>query len=278
MIMRLVGCILLLFCSVCNLLAEKFVGKVLSEEDKTPVVYAHILHGGTTFGVFTDENGTFEFESDICEPMDTIQFTCVGYETISVCFQSLQKNTVVYMKQEVFQLDDVSILGGNYKIKTKKGLGMRIPGGAGELNNVIDSLRGFSELGTVFNLKKPFQIENVLFQVTKAGHSDSYFRLNVYTLMNDSVFEIKNTMNEIVKIEKGRNNVLYKFPIHVSEPLTGKVYISFELVKFSDLGESDKIVIPAYLGASFVKVYNSQKFVSHPISLGLKIEGKELQR
>lgn len=274
--MRLVIYLLFLFCTIENLSAEKVVGNVISQIDKTPIMYAHILCEGYAIGVLTDENGRFEITHDICIPTDTLQISCVGYETQYICYSELLNNTTICLKPVTIQLDEVLVLG-NYKSKTKKGIGMRVPGGSGELNNVIDSLRGFSELGTLFNLKKPFLIENILFKVTRSGESDSYFRLNIYEIKDDSIFCLKNTLNEIVKIEKNKNNFLYRIPIHISEPLKGKIYISFEIIKFSEKEKDNKIIIPAYLGSSFVKIYRDQKFISHPISLGIKIEGKELQ-
>lgn len=268
--------VLFLFCTITNLSAEKVVGNIISQIDKTPVMYAHILCGGHAIGVLTDENGRFEIDPGVCMPTDTLQISCVGYETQHICFSELLNDTPICLKPVTIQLDEVVVLG-NHKSKIKKGIGMRIPGGSGELNNVIDSLRGFSELGTVFNLKKPFIIENILFKITKSGQSDSYFRLNIYEIKNDSTFCLKNAVNEIVKIERNKKDFVYKFPIHIAEPLIGKIYISFEIIKFSEIEEDNKIVIPGYLGSSFVKIYRDQKFISHPISLGLKIEGKELQ-
>lgn len=274
--MKLAIYLLFLFCTIDNVFAEKMVGTVISQMDNTPVMYAHILCKGYAIGVLTDENGRFEIHNDICMPTDTLQISCVGYETKQICYNDLLNNTTIRLKPITIQLDEILVVG-NYKYKTKKGIGMRIPGGSGELNNTIDSLRGFSELGTLFNLKKPFLIENILFKVTKGGQTNSYFRLNVYEVTSDSIFCLKNTRNDIITIEKGKNNTLYKIPIHIPEPLTGKVYVSFEIIKFSKEEKDNKIIIPAYLGSSFVKIYRDQKFISHSISLGLKIEGKELQ-
>ena len=273
--MRLVVYLLFLFCTIENLSAEKVVGNVISQIDKTPIMYAHIFCEGYAIGVLTDKNGRFEINHDICVPTDTLQISCVGYETQYICYSELLNNTTICLKPVTIQLDEVVVLG-NHKYKIKKGIGVRIPGGSGELNNVIDSLRGFSELGTVFNFKKPFIIENILFKITKSGPSDSYFRLNIYEIKNDSTFYLKNTVNEIVKIERNKKDFLYKFPIHTAEALTGKIYVSFEIIKFSEAEKDNKIIIPAYLGSSFVKVYRDQKFISHPISLGLKVNGKEL--
>lgn len=274
--MKLIVYTLFLFCTIANLSAEKVVGNIISLIDNCPVMYAHILYGGHAIGVLTDENGRFEIDTDVCMHADTLQISCVGYETQYICFSELLSNTTICLKPVTIQLDEVVVLG-NHKSKIKKGIGMRIPGGSGELNSVIDSLRGFSELGTVFNLKKPFKIENVLFKITKSGQSDTYYRLNIYEIKNDSTLCLKNTVNEIVKIERNKKDFVYKFPIHITETLIGKVYVSFEIIRFSETEEDNKIIIPAYLGSSFVKRYIDQKFISHPISLGLKIEGKELQ-
>ena len=84
--MRLVVYLLFLFCTIENLSAEKVVGNVISQIDKTPIMYAHIFCEGYAIGVLTDKNGRFEINHDICVPTDTLQISCVGYETQYICY------------------------------------------------------------------------------------------------------------------------------------------------------------------------------------------------
>jgi len=92
---------------VCTYLIE---GKVLDAETKSPISYVNVkVSGEDKYGV-TDEKGRFTIDG-LCDENNTLIISCLGY-CKSVCNHHHHQNSEtqhIYLKQEVFKLNDVVI-------------------------------------------------------------------------------------------------------------------------------------------------------------------------
>ncbi|MBX2914251.1 MAG: TonB family protein [Cyclobacteriaceae bacterium] len=83
-------------------------GKVIAEEDQTPLPGVNVLIKGTTIGAVTDMNGHYQLTSNL--PNVTLQYSFVGLQTEEVTVK--QPGEVnIEMKTDVSQLSEVVITG-----------------------------------------------------------------------------------------------------------------------------------------------------------------------
>lgn len=96
--------------SKSTLVAENFViqGRVLAEEDSTPLPGVNIVIKGTTTGVVTDMNGNYQIVSALPDPI--LQYSFIGLQSQEVAVKQPGELNVE-MKTDVSQLSEVVITG-----------------------------------------------------------------------------------------------------------------------------------------------------------------------
>jgi len=96
--------------SKSTLVAENFViqGRVLAEEDSTPLPGVNIVIKGTTTGAVTDMNGHYKINSALPNPI--LQYSFIGLQSQEVAVKQPGELNVE-MKTDVSQLSEVVITG-----------------------------------------------------------------------------------------------------------------------------------------------------------------------
>jgi TonB family protein len=96
--------------SKSTLVAENFViqGRVLAEEDSTPLPGVNIVIKGTTTGAVTDMNGHYQINSALPNPI--LQYSFIGLQSQEVAVKQPGELNVE-MKSDVSQLSEVVITG-----------------------------------------------------------------------------------------------------------------------------------------------------------------------
>jgi len=96
--------------SKSTLVAENYViqGRVLAEEDSTPLPGVNIVIKGTTTGVVTDMNGNYQIVSALPDPI--LQYSFIGLQSQEVAVKQPGELNVE-MKTDVSQLSEVVITG-----------------------------------------------------------------------------------------------------------------------------------------------------------------------
>lgn len=91
-------------------IAEKYViqGRVLAEEDQTPLPGVNIVIKGTTIGAVTDMNGHYQIVSALPNPI--LQYSFIGLQSQEVAVKQPGELNVE-MKTDVSQLSEVVITG-----------------------------------------------------------------------------------------------------------------------------------------------------------------------
>lgn len=83
-------------------------GKVVAEEDQTPLPGVNILIKGTTIGVVTDINGRYQIESNL--PSVTLLYSFIGLQTKEITVKQPGELNVE-LKTDVSQLSEVVVTG-----------------------------------------------------------------------------------------------------------------------------------------------------------------------
>ena len=83
-------------------------GKVLSEEDATPIPGVNVILSGTTIGTVTDENGNYQLPIE--GPDQKLAFSFIGFQSKIIAIKK-QQNMDVKLGPDASQLSEVVVVG-----------------------------------------------------------------------------------------------------------------------------------------------------------------------
>jgi len=92
-------------------------GFVLDTSSREPLPYANIFIKGKTVGVISNENGQFSFRNIRLAEDDTIGFRYLGYKTKYIPTVSLDSNSLVYLKEEIINLNELLVFGNTPDVR-----------------------------------------------------------------------------------------------------------------------------------------------------------------
>ncbi len=86
-------------------------GKVLMENEDTGVPYVTIGILNSNIGVYSQENGEFQIEFPLQYLKDTIQFSCIGYQSLKMALNKLsQKETnTIRLSTKTVEIEEVIV-------------------------------------------------------------------------------------------------------------------------------------------------------------------------
>jgi hypothetical protein len=104
--------IILLALTGLNLEAQQIFtvsGRVIDADTKEPLAFVNIIQGGTRTGISTDIDGKFILHS--AKPVETIQLTYVGYNTLDYSIpENKKENLLISLHRKTYELEEVVIL------------------------------------------------------------------------------------------------------------------------------------------------------------------------
>lgn len=91
---------------------QKFVGKLLSSANKTPIEYANIGLSNSIYGTYSNDFGMFSFDRELLSDSTSILIRAIGFSDRSVGFSSLHYSDtlVILMDPQVYPLEEVPVL------------------------------------------------------------------------------------------------------------------------------------------------------------------------
>ena len=99
---------------LCFLLAPKFLlsqtysGIVTDVDSEIPLVNANVFLAGTLIGTTTNKNGYFELNTNGNISLPVV-FSFVGYNTRVFSYYELSSDSIVKLKKEVFEIDEINV-------------------------------------------------------------------------------------------------------------------------------------------------------------------------
>jgi hypothetical protein len=113
----------ILFCllSFSSLSAQTLVGSVKDKNEKS-VPYVNIGIPAKAFGIITDDNGNFEFKQTSEKDTDTLQVSCIGYQTIYLSFANFkmhcQTRVPIHLTEAVYTLATTTVRPNEFEVRT----------------------------------------------------------------------------------------------------------------------------------------------------------------
>ena len=85
-------------------------GKVTDKENRQPLAFVNIIVNEGQYGGISDINGKFEINSK--EPIQTMKFSCLGYESLEIKVEKGDTRVNAALKPTTFQLNEVTVEAG----------------------------------------------------------------------------------------------------------------------------------------------------------------------
>ena len=92
-------------------------GTIMDENNLQPLPYASIINLNNGKGTISNEHGNFTIDIDGLDMNDTIRFQCIGYKTQELCIEHIANNTLILLRENIYTLDEVLVLGTTPKVK-----------------------------------------------------------------------------------------------------------------------------------------------------------------
>jgi hypothetical protein len=107
--------------SFSSLKAQLLVGSVKDKDEKA-VSFVNIGIPAKAFGIITDENGNFEFKQTSEKDTDTMQVSCIGYQTIYLSFANFklhcQTKVPIHLTEAVYTLATTTVRPNEFEVRT----------------------------------------------------------------------------------------------------------------------------------------------------------------
>lgn len=107
--------------SLTSLKAQLLTGSVKDKNEKA-VPFVNIGFPAKAFGFITDENGNFEFKQTSEKDTDTLQVSCIGYQTIYLSFATFrmhcQTKVPIHLTEAVYTLATTTVRPNEFEVRT----------------------------------------------------------------------------------------------------------------------------------------------------------------
>lgn len=188
-------------------------GIVRSAEDQQPLSFVNIGLMNSEIGTVSNKNGAFEIEIPQSDQIDSVRISMIGFKPETIAIDDL-RNSVdsleISLEEAISELNEIVLQAKTWK---KKKLGNQ------STSKFIGHLFYYDQLGKEMGIKlhvnkKPHFVEAFNFHISYNRFSaKSFFRLNIY---------------EIVNGKPGRNIVTQNIIIGIEPKETGMISIDLE--------------------------------------------------
>lgn len=202
--MKYLGIFILLLCWNINVFSQiKIEGKLVDKNSES-IPYANIGILGKNIGTVSDENGEFKLFIESANLEDSLSFSFVGYELLTITIQEIisAKLKIFILKEKIEEIKEVLVIDKKPKIK-KIGNKTHNPLLWGNLQ--CDNPEDILEFGQAIKLKNKnsYILSAYLFLQGVQGLDSVLFRINFYRF--DEVPQEKIIEKSIIikkKVEK----------------------------------------------------------------------------
>lgn len=172
-------------------------GKCVDEFGKG-IPYVNISIKGTSIGTVSNMKGKFSFENSLIKENDSLIFSHLNFEK-KIIKNQLNLNPIQLISK-IESLEEIIVSNEKRRFKEK------IVGSKTKTKMVLVNFLSKSlgtEIGKKIKVKKnkTYDIKNVQFNIAELGYKSATFRINFYSIKNDSIDFVKiNEVDNIVKI------------------------------------------------------------------------------
>jgi hypothetical protein len=154
-------------------------GIIRDSENQKPVSYATVYSEKTGQGVIADNNGKFEYETDVRFTGDSLKFASLGYFTQKISLSDLNKNDTVkiLLEKHSILIETVPIYAKNFETDVIGNHGLFAFGAI-----YMDTNGRQTALFIENERKQTGKIISVSFKLSGKGNTEAPFRVRLYFL------------------------------------------------------------------------------------------------
>lgn len=186
-----------LFLTSC--MYSQIAGKCVDNYGKG-IPYVNISIKGKTIGTVSNSSGDFFIENSSINDKDSLIFSHLNFERKT---KGIPLNTdVIQLDSKVHSLKEVVVSSKKRKYKEK------IVGTQTASENIVTCFKSNNlgtEIGKIINIKKnkTYDLKSVQFNIPVFEYKSATFRINFYTITNNTINLIKeNGIDNVIKITK----------------------------------------------------------------------------
>lgn len=186
-----------LFLTSC--MYSQIAGKCVDNYGKG-IPYVNISIKGKTIGTVSNSSGDFFIENSSINDKDSLIFSHLNFERKT---KGIPLNTdVIQLDSKVHSLKEVVVSSKKRKYKEK------IVGTQTASENIVTCFKSNNlgtEIGKIINVKKnkTYDLKSVQFNIPVFEYKSATFRINFYTITNNTINLIKeNGIDNVIKITK----------------------------------------------------------------------------
>lgn len=250
------------------IMCQPYSGRILSTGTSVGIGFVNVGIAGKNIGTVSDVDGNFTINLEDDYNNDSLRFSMVGYETKSLLVNYFKEDPAkkVYLSPKAYVLKEVKVTYHKYK---KLRLGNPVL--SHDLRSGFADNELGSELGVKVYARKQAILKDLNLNVGICTYDSVIYRLNIYSIENDTSFQ--NILTEPIYISFSKDQIneaivynLMKYSITVN----GAILITLELYK--DLGEGRLLFNTAYFtGITYHRKTSQGKWTQSPGVVGMYV-------
>lgn len=262
-------------------------GRVINSRGEA-VEYVQIGIPKLGVGTISRSDGTFEIEI----PADTLEFHHVSYQTTLYPVTGAEQDLVITMPDA--ELPPAVFIGGDTREKYLLRPGSNLLGKHGSLafSLLTGHIKGV-EVGSVAKTKKPFLVQDILFNIRQNYIPGLVVSVNIYRIEGKKE-QFINILHKPLYVKIPESDDSQQYHISPEETIlleSGKYFISFQIVDYDDIALEEFLSLPeAERDNRRMKCYTSLYFKSSylrhaalgqmdhiSMNIGMTVKGLEYQ-
>lgn len=174
-------------------------GKVIGN-NKEILQYVNIGIKHKNIGTISDENGNFKFITSKSNLNDSLSFSYLGFEDLSVKISDIIDNNITefILNEKTFSINEVTITSKKFTEK-KLGTTSYVSFVAGYVRANNDGNNNIQEFAKRLDIKKPSKILDLNINLFQVKIDTAKFRINFYNIKDNLPFEKIGSENIVIK-------------------------------------------------------------------------------
>lgn len=220
-------------------------GKVLDQSTKRPITYANIGIVNTSFGTISNEDGSFSLEIPNEKSQDTLRLSAIGFGKRNISVQSfINHDLTIYMKEQVIQLNEVTVVSSKKENKIFELGNRRFRGGTLE----TDTLYAGSATALLIENANPIQkdfsfpvyLKEARIRIFRNNLASFKMRVRLYSVDSLTKSPGEDLLNKSIVVESTMRNGWMTFDFSELQFIVTKpFFVAFESI----LTKTDKAAI-----------------------------------
>lgn len=262
---RILIAVLLLYCNIT--LGQNITGTIISERTKKPVEYVNIGLAGKNIGTVSDANGKFTIAIDSQFDNDSLLFSSIGYDPISIKITDLRKNNItVSLKEKIYELGGVIVKPKKFVHKV---LGITTHSKVA-MAGFKDNFLGY-EMGILMKVKKSAVVKKVNLNISACSFDTIFYRLNIYKVTGDNSFE--NILNKPIYINIPKDKIKEKIEIDLQPyniVVDGDFLVTIEHIK--NMGDGYLYFCAGLAGKTHYRKTSQGEWQTAPVGVSISVD------